>query len=106
METIYVAHAYEGESENLEAAKRIMRILQTIDTKSVYICPLIAFSFLEYNALGYDTEMSLCLQLLSRCDRLVVSGNKISTGVRQEILYAQEHKIPIEYIDDNLGDID
>ena len=97
-EMCYVAHAYEGKANNLAEAKRILRTLQIIDRESVYVSPLMAFSHIKYNEIGYDAEMALCLALLARCDRLIVTGHHISKGVKIEIQYAQEHNIPIEYI--------
>ena len=47
--------------------------------------------------------MALCLALLARCDRLIVTGHHISKGVKIEIRYAQEHNIPIEYIGSQEG---
>ena len=102
-EVCYVAHAYEDEPENLSDAKRILRMLQIIDQKSVYVSPLMTFSHIKYNEMGYDAEMALCLALLARCDRLIVTGDYISKGVRFEIRYAQEHNIPIEYISSQEG---
>jgi hypothetical protein len=103
IEVYYVAHAYEGEPDNLADAKRILRMLQIIDQKSVYISPLTTFSHVKYNEIGYDAEMALCLALLARCDRLIVTGDYISEGVKIEIRYAQEHNIPIEYIGSQEG---
>ena len=103
IEVCYVAHAYEGEPDNLADAKRILRMLQIIDSKSVYVSPLMTFSHIKYNEIGYDAEMALCLALLARCDRLIVTGDHISKGVKIEIRYAQEHNIPIEYIGSQEG---
>ena len=103
IEVCYVAHAYEGKEENIEDAKRILRTLQIIDQDSVYLSPLMTFSHIKYNEIGYDAEMALCLALLARCDRLIVTGDYISKGVRFEIRYAQEHNMPIEYIGSQEG---
>ena len=103
IEVCYVAHAYEGKEENVEDAKRALRTLQIIDQDSVYLSPLMTFSHIKYNEIGYDAEMALCLALLARCDRLIVTGDHISKGVKIEIRYAQEHNIPIEYIGSQEG---
>ena len=103
IEVCYVAHAYEDEPDNLADAKRILRMLQIIDQKSVYVSPLMTFGYIKYNEIGYDAEMALCLALLARCDRLIVTGDYISKGVKIEIRYAQEHNIPIEYIGSQEG---
>ena len=103
IEVCYVAHAYEGKEENVEDAKRALRTLQIIDQDSVYLSPLMTFSHIEYNEIGYDAEMALWLALLARGDRLIVTGDHISKGVKIEIRYAQEHNIPIEYIGSQEG---
>ena len=85
---IYVSHAFGGKPENLERAKKITHDLQVADLENTYICPLLALSHLEYNEVGYDDEMNLCIDLLSECDRLIVAS-EISKGVAREIGFAK-----------------
>ena len=47
-----------------------------------------AFSNLEYNEIGYDAEMALCIDLLSVSDVLIVASD-ISDGVQKEIDFAR-----------------
>ena len=84
----YVSHRYGGEIANYERAKQITHDLQTNDLENAYICPLLAFSHLGYNEIGYDEEMALCVDLLSVSDALIVASD-ISKGVQKEIDFAR-----------------
>ena len=97
---IYVSHAFGGKPENLERAKKITHDLQVADLENTYICPLLALSHLEYNEVGYDDEMNLCIDLLSECDRLIVASD-ISKGVAREIDFANLVGMEVEYLEEN-----
>lgn len=84
----YVSHCYGGDVANYEHAKQITHDLQVNDHENCYICPLLAFSNLEYNEIGYDAEMALCIDLLSVADVLIVASD-ISEGVQKEIDFAR-----------------
>lgn len=94
----YVAHAHGGKEENIEKAKKITHDLQIKDTENCYICPLLAFSHLGYNEIGYDEEIALCLDLMTVCDKLIVAS--LSEGVNREIDLAEKCKMEIEYLED------
>lgn len=96
---IYVSHKFGGKPENLERAKRITHDLQIKDTENCYICPLLAFSYLGYNEIGYDEEMALCEDLLIVCDKIIVASD-ISEGVKREVDLAEKCKMEIEYLED------
>ena len=96
MAMIYVSHKFGGDSENMERAKQITHDLQVNDPENCYICPLMAFSHLEYNEIGYDEEMALCIDLLSVSDVLIVASD-ISDGVQKEIDFAK--MVGMEVID-------
>ena len=98
MALYYVAHQYGGDKDNIERAKKITHDLQVKDLANCYICPLLTFSHLEYGELGFDDEMELCLDILSSCDRLIVSSEEISKGVQMEIDFAKLVKMEIEYL--------
>ena len=88
MAMIYVSHKFGGDPANMERAKKITHELQVDDPENCYICPLMAFSHLEYNEMGYDEEMALCIDLLSVSDALIVASD-ISDGVKKEIDFAR-----------------
>ena len=97
---IYVSHAFGGKPENLERAKQITHDLQVADLENTYICPLLAFSHLQYGELGYDDEMNLCIDLLSECDRLIVAS-EISKGVQMEIDFARLVNMEVLRLEEN-----
>ena len=88
MAMIYVSHKFGGDPANMERAKKITHDLQVNDPENCYICPLLAFSHLEYNEMGYDEEMELCIDLLSVADVLIVASD-VSKGVQKEIDFAR-----------------
>ena len=53
MAMIYVSHKFGGDPANMERAKKITHDLQVDDPENCYICPLMAFSHLVYNEMGY-----------------------------------------------------
>ena len=93
---VYVAHRYGGDPANIERAKKITHDLQVSDLDNCYICPLLAFSHLEYNEMGYDEEIELCIDLLSVADVLIVASD-VSKGVQKEIDFAK--MVGLEVID-------
>lgn len=100
MSILYVSHAYSGDKKNIERAKRITKGLQKQDLDNCYICPLMAFSHLEYGEIGYDDEMELCFDLLTCADKLIVAS-EISNGVRKEIDFAKLVKMEVMRLDEN-----
>lgn len=97
MAIYYVAHAYGNKIENLERAKKITHDLQVADLENTYICPLLVFSHLRYGEIGYEAEMELCIDILSTADKLIVASN-ISKGVQQEIDFANNVPMEVEYL--------
>ena len=88
MAMIYVSHKFGGDPANMERAKKITHDLQVDDPENCYICPLMAFSHLEYNEMGYDEEMALCIDLLSVSDVMIVARD-VSKGEQKEIDFAK-----------------
>ena len=96
MATIYVSHKFCGDTANMERAKKITHDLQIENPEHCFICPILAFSHLEYGEIGYDDEIELCLDLLSLCDALIVASDG-SDGVQKEIDFAR--MVGMEVID-------
>ena len=101
---IFVSHCYGGDKENIEKARKITHDLQVKDIANCYICPLLAFSDLEYGEIGFDNELEVCLDLLSIADRLIVASKEISRGVQREIDFAKLVKMEVLRLDEN-GDL-
>ena len=97
---VYISHRFGGDIKNLERAKKITHDLQVSDLENTYICPLLAFSHLQYGEIGFDEEMELCIDLLSECDRLIVASD-ISKGVAREIDFAKLVGMEVEYLEED-----
>lgn len=95
----YVGHAFGGDKSNIERAKKITHDLQVKDLANCYICPLLTFSHLEYDEIGYENELELCLDVLQNCDKLIVAS-EISKGVQTEIDFAKLVKMEVFRIDE------
>jgi hypothetical protein len=102
---IYVSHIFQGKAENLERAKKITHDLQVKDPENCYICPLLAFSHLGYNEIGYEEEIALCLDLMAVSDKLIVASD-LSEAVEREISLAEKLKnsngepMEVEFLED------
>ena len=96
----YVGHCFGGNKANIERARKITHDLQVKDLENCYICPLLAFSDLEYGEMGYGNEMNLCIDLLSCSDCLIVAS-EISNGVKEEIKFAKLVKMEVLRLDEN-----
>lgn len=95
---IYISHRYQGNPENMERAKQITHDLQVKDPENCYICPLIAFSYLNYGEMSYDAEMELCIDLLSVSDKMIVASIGESEGVRREVEFAEKVGMEVEFL--------
>jgi hypothetical protein len=74
--------------------------LQIKDLDNTYICPLLAFSHLQYGEIGYDEEMEACLDLLSACDKLIIAS-PLSRGVKKEIDFSKLVGMEVEYLENS-----
>ena len=98
---IYVAHKFQAKQENFERAKKITHDLQVKDLENTYICPLVAFSHLQYGEIGYDAEMENCLDLLSVADKLIVASDFLtSKGVQKELDFANLVGMEVQFLED------
>lgn len=93
----YISHCYGGDIRNLSRAAKITHDLQVADTENTYLCPLLAFSHLNYGELGFDEELDLCIDLLQVCDELIVAS-RISPGVQREIDFAHLVGMEVRYL--------
>ena len=92
---IYCSHKFGGKLENAKAAELKIKRLQLADPSNTYISPIHAFGIM-YNDMEYDMGLRLCIDLLAKCDKMVVLS-KGSRGVRAEIKFCAENKIPVEF---------
>ena len=89
---IYCSHKFGGLLENAKAVEMKIKRLQLADPSNTYISPIHAFGFL-YNEVDYLTGLNWCLELLSKCDAMMVLS-EASRGVTREIEYCKDNNIP------------
>ena len=97
MATIYVSHKFGGDTANMERAKKITHDLQIENPEHCFICPLLAFSHLQYGEIGYDNEIELCLEWRSLGDALIIASD-VSDGVQKEIDFARMVGMEVIYL--------
>ena len=95
---IYVAHKADGQTVNIERAKKILRELQANDLDNTYICPLTALVHIWETDIDYQDEMELRLDLLSVSDVLLVAS-EITETVQKEIDFANEIHMEVRWLE-------
>lgn len=95
---IYVSHRFYRNPANYQRAERITHDLQMSDPDNCYICPLVAFPFIRNRELDEETEMDICLDLLSACDKMIVASD-LSRRVAREIDFANLVDMEVEYLE-------
>lgn len=86
---IYVAHPFGGDRSNIQKVGIVLKELQEMYPKGVFISPLHCYSWMEYTE-----DISNCLKLLSKCDILLLNGDwENSKGCLIEEKFAKEKGI-------------
>lgn len=75
MRLVYVAHPFSGdEKRNTQNALAEYKQLVQDNPDITFISPILAFGELN-DTVDYEKAMEMCLELLARCDALVLTGN-------------------------------
>lgn len=91
---IYISHPYCGDKANMDEIEGIVKKLAASDKANVYVSPVHCFGFL-YEDVPYLHGLGMCIELLSRCDKMLVYGDwQRSVGCKAEIDYCKAHGIP------------
>lgn len=120
MKLVYIAHPYGGKPENAQAVKQIIEDLtegnhpllanhtiiamHTPDgipsielLQAVYVSPIHQQGFM-YEGTPYLAGLQKCLELLRRCDVLLLCGDwQNSKGCLAEFGFAMARKMPIVF---------
>ena len=99
MKLIYVASPYAGDIEkNTEFAKEACRFV--MDEGHAFFAPHLLYPQVldENNSAERKLGLAMGKEVLGRCDELWVFGEIISQGMQAEIELAQEHEVPVKYI--------
>ena len=99
----YISHPSGGKECNTLEIQKICEILVNnkyfFDNFS-YVSPVHNFGFM-YNTLDYETGLQLCLDLLDKCDIMLVFGDYLtSTGCKREIEHCKKNNIPYVIVGD------
>lgn len=73
----YVAHPFSGNKLNIAKSKAIIEEIHKKYPCLILLNPLTIFSYEKYSSEknAYATQLEDCLQLLSKCDHLILSGS-------------------------------
>jgi len=94
---VYVSHPYGGKIKNKLAVQEKIELLYKACPCNNYISPIHLYGY-RYDKLPYAVGMLYCIDELRTCDKMIVCGDyKDSRGCLEEIMYAKNHNIPIEY---------
>jgi hypothetical protein len=97
---IYISHPYGGKEENKAKIEDIIKRLSDRYNGEVFISPVHSFGFM-YDCFEYERGLQMCLDLLDRCDSMLVFGDwEHSRGCKAEVKYAKECGIPYQIVND------
>ena len=100
MKLVYVAHPYKGSIDNAENAKKSIEALYQMHPNMTFVSPIHGLCC-PYDSVAYYVGLSYCLELLNRCDYLLMIGNyENSTGCQAEMAFARKMNIPIKTLED------
>ena len=90
---VYVCHPYSDDPINNALA--VLEICKRLGDQYILQAPQIYLGMYIDEATRRDLAMDICLHLVSRCDYLVIFGNTISLGMKDEIALAHRLGIPV-----------
>ena len=96
---VYVAHPYGGKERNKRDVENIIRHWAMEQRSDItFISPIHTFGYM-YRDVLYETGINMCLELLKKCDYLIVCKNwENSRGCNIEVNFAKSNNIPIKFI--------
>lgn len=97
MKRYYISHPYTGdEDRNRAEAAKIQQVLQEAFPKILFLNPLAMFAPLA--DIHYEQVMEYCLEVLTNCDAIVMSGEyRNSRGCMREYKAAKDAGIRVLY---------
>lgn len=97
MKLVFVCSPYSGNVEkNAQNAQRFCRYV--VDAGHVPIAPHLLFPQFMDEATEREEAITRSIELLKRCDAIWIFGDKITSGMNQEIGFAIYEEIPFERI--------
>ena len=105
---VYLASPYTHSNKEVEEDnfRKISKVSAELTAEGLITISPITYghTLLQFTLMPGDWEFwtSFCLSILDKCDKIVVvkmDGWDKSSGIAGELKYAEEHGIPVEYID-------
>ena len=98
LQRIYVCHPFVADPEdNADRVRALCRVL--VECGVLPVAPQIYLPQFIDEATHRDRAIQLCLGLLEVCDEVRVYGGPITSGMRQEIEYAEALGLPVRFVD-------
>ncbi|MCH4157662.1 MAG: DUF4406 domain-containing protein [Acidaminococcaceae bacterium] len=95
MQLIYVAHPYGGRRDNFNACHENIDKLQQLFPGVTFVAGVTSIGG-NYDETPYRVGMAHCLELLSRCDAIIMTGAYMSSvGCQAEEAFAEWRGIKI-----------
>ena len=96
---VYVAHPFGWLIKNQKKIDKIMEELVFTDDKNVYVSPIHNYGFAYLEGDEYQRGLDVCLELLKKCDILVICpGWERSRGCKEEVKTAIDNNIPVVFL--------
>jgi hypothetical protein len=82
---LYIAHPYGGDETNKERVQTYLKMLQAKYPEKTLFSPLHNWGYAPYDKEHQHKPMKDCLEVLQRCNALILCGNwRESRGCNQE----------------------
>ena len=100
MKMFYISHPYTGdETRNQMEARTITATLKAAYPQLIFVNPLDAFQYAKHS--GYEQILTQCIELLCRCDGIILTGKwRQSRGCMAELEAARKQAIPVTELSD------
>lgn len=93
---LYVAHPFGGDLDNVSRAEIHLSRLQKLLPRHTLVSPIHNWGYLDYEMADQVAAISDCVNLLLRCDALVLTGRwETSAGCRAEYIAAKVKGLPV-----------
>ena len=93
---LYVAHPFGGDLDNVSRAEIQLSKLRNLLPRHTLISPIHNWSYLDYGMTDRVEAISDCVNLLLRCDALILTGRwEESAGCRAEYIAAKVKGLPV-----------
>ena len=99
---LYVAHPFGGNLDNIARAEIQLSKLRKLLPRHTLVSPIHNWRYLNYEASDQVKAIADCVNLLLRCDALILTGRwEESAGCRAEYIAAKVKGLPVFTFNNN-----